>query len=138
MFNSSWREVKIGSLGSVLTGKTPPTAKQHYFGRDYPFITPTDIDGIKREVKTERFLSESGKEYLGNLLLPPNTVCFVCIGATIGKMCMTDQPSITNQQVNSIIVDEENFDPRFVYYALRYATPRVINVSSGAATTKFD
>ena len=74
-----------------------------------------------RTVQTERFLSQKGYEYRKNRLLPPNAICVVCI-ASIGKICMTVVPSATNQQINSIIVNQEEYDAYFVYYLLRTKT----------------
>ena len=111
----TFREVRIGDTGRVVTGKTPPSAKPECFGMDYPFITPTDIRNDLRTVTTERGLSEVGRAYQPSLLLPPEAVCVVCIGS-IGKICMNEVPSFTNQQINSIIVDRVQYNPRFIYY----------------------
>ena len=119
-----WRDIAIGELGKVVTGKTPPTSRLELFGEDYPFITPTDIDGSSHLVRTERFLSEEGCHYQKTLLLPSSTVCFVSIGATIGKICLTDRPSFTNQQINSVVVNGQN-DARFVYYLLKHEAEKI-------------
>ena len=42
MRQDSWPEIRIGDLGEVFTGRTPPTEHSVYFGDDYPFITPGD------------------------------------------------------------------------------------------------
>lgn len=131
---ANWQQLSIGQLGRVVTGKTPPTARPELFGNIYPFITPTDIDWVSRKIKTERFLSDEGRNFQKNLLLPPKTICFVCIGATIGKMCLIDNPSFTNQQINSVIVKEKYFDPLFIYYALKHISPNVKTLAGGAAT----
>lgn len=131
---TNWQQLPIGKIGKVVTGKTPPTAKPELFGNVYPFITPTDIDGVSRKITTERFLSDDGRKSQKNLLLPSKTICFVCIGATIGKMCLTDKLSFTNQQINSIIVNEESFDPLFVYYAIKHISHNVKTLAGGAAT----
>ena len=130
----AWRDATVDDLGRVVTGKTPPTVRQELFGEKYPFITPTDIDGPCHAVRTERFLSEEGRQFQKNLLLPTGTVCFVCIGATIGKMCLTARPSFSNQQINSVIVDESQHDPWFVYYLLRHETDGIRGIPGGAAT----
>jgi type I restriction enzyme S subunit len=44
------------------------------------------------------------------------------------------EPSFTNQQINSIIVDESRHDYRFVYHALRLVRNRIRGLASGAAT----
>jgi len=127
-------KVRIGDLGKVVTGKTPPTAREEYFGIDYPFITPTDIDGNQRHIETERYLSEESKKDFKNYLLPTGAICFVCIGATIGKICVTKVPSFTNQQINSIIVNGKRYDNCFVYYLLSTKKEHIKSIAGGAAT----
>jgi type I restriction enzyme S subunit len=126
--------VTIGDLGTVVTGKTPTSSRPELFGDVYPFITPTDMQSDQHWVETERFLSEVGKLSQKRLLLPTGTVCFVCIGATIGKICLANRPSFTNQQINSVIVDESRFDRRFVYYLLCTKIKDVKGIAGGAAT----
>ena len=89
------RVMKIGEIGRVITGKTPPTAQPELFGNDFPFITPTDIRAfdVRHLASTERGLSIKGYEYQRRYLLPQNAVCYVCIGSTIGKMCLTARES---------------------------------------------
>ena len=53
-----------------------------------------------------------------NCLLPQNSVCVSCIGSDLGKVVITTEPTVTNQQINSIIVDQGKFDVSFVYYAM--------------------
>ena len=128
---SSWRNITIGNLGKIITGYTPPTKNAEYFGDKYPFITPTDIKVDSCIVQTERFLSQSGYEYNKNRLLPPNAVCVTCI-ASIGKICMTTVPSVTNQQINSIVVNQDKYDPYFVYYLLKTQTDVIQSVANSA------
>ncbi|MCY3741488.1 MAG: restriction endonuclease subunit S [Candidatus Poribacteria bacterium] len=130
---SSWRNITVGNLGEVVTGYTPPTKNAEYFGDVYPFITPTDITIDSRTVQTERFLSQEGYEYNKNRLLPPNAVCVTCI-ASIGKICMTTVPSVTNQQINSIVVNENKHNPYFVYYLLITKTDVLHSVANKATT----
>jgi len=47
---------------------------------------------------------------------------------------MTTRPSFTNQQINSVVVDTDNHDPKYVYYLLRQQAGRVKALASGAAT----
>ena len=131
---NTWRNITIGDLGRIITGSTPPTKKTEYYGNEYPFITPTDIEIDSRIVRTERFLSEKGYEYNKNRLLPHNAVCVICIGSTLGKVCMTSVPSATNQQINSIVVNQQKYDSYFVYYLLRTKAEILKNVAGGVAT----
>ena len=117
MSAGEWKTLKIGELGRVVTGKTPPTQDDKNFGGEYPFITPRDMVSQKKIGKTERYLSEQGKLAVKNCLLPPGAVCVSCIGSDMGKVVMTTQDSVTNQQLNSIICSA-SFDPNFVYYSI--------------------
>ena len=130
---SLWRNITVGNLGEIITGYTPPTKNTEYFGDKYPFITPTDIKVDSRIVQTERFLSQEGYEYNKIRLLPPNAVCVTCI-ASIGKICMTTVPSVTNQQINSIVVNQDKYDPYFVYYLLITQTDIIQSVANSATT----
>ena len=100
-----WKTIRVGDTGKIVTGKTPPTSHEEFFNGNVPFITPTDIDEETYSAKTERYLSDLACNTYGNYLLPKGSICVVCIGATIGKICMTKEPSFTNQQINRVIVN---------------------------------
>ena len=128
------RTVRIGDLGRVVTGKTPPSTQPELFGDLHPFLTPTDIDGFARYIEPARFLSPEGRDYQHRLMLPERAVCVVCIGATIGKVCMTGRPSFTNQQINSVVVNEDEHDPFFVYHLMTTLRDELKSNAGGAAT----
>lgn len=111
-----WELRELGALGQVITGKTPLTKDVDNFGEGYPFITPRDMFGQKYVRATERHITEKGKDAVKNCLLPANSVCVSCIGSDMGKVVITDRPSVTNQQLNSLIC--EKADPPFVYYGI--------------------
>ena len=131
---SELRTIPIAKLGRIITGKTPPSAQPELFGKSYPFLTPTDIDGFARFVEPNRFLAPVGYTYQHRLVLPKHAVCVVCIGATIGKVCMTNRPSFTNQQINSIIVNEDEHDPFFIYHLVTTLRDELKSNAGGAAT----
>lgn len=130
----AWNTQTIADLGKVVTGKTPPGAKAEQFGDEFPFVTPSDIQFGNKHTTTERFLSERGIEAHKRIHLPRKAVCVVCIGATIGKVCATDQLSISNQQINSIIVDTKNHDADFVFYLASLLRSTLEAYAGGAAT----
>ena len=128
---------KIGELGEIVTGKTPPTDISEYFNGKYPFITPTDISTFyeKYLLETERTISDQGKEKLKNNILPKGSICFVCIGSTIGKMCMTNKDSFTNQQINAIVPNEA-YDNDYLFYFLRYIREYFQSIGAGTGSGK--
>jgi type I restriction enzyme S subunit len=126
-----WFEIRIGDLGAVFTGRTPPTERAIYFGDDYPFITPGDMRQGKYARTTERSISHEGAELLKRIKVPANGVCVSCIGWQMGEAIMTDKPSFTNQQINTVVPNGK-VDPSFLYYSL---LPRKQELRSlGAAT----
>ncbi len=124
---------KIRDFGRVVTGKTPPTKNQEYYGNQFPFITPTDISESSIFVVPERYLSEEGAIKVASSKLPANSVCYTCI-ASVGKIAITKEESFTNQQINSIIVDPERADYRYVFYLLKNITPEIKGMVGGAAS----
>jgi len=136
MIPEGWEIKRIAEIGSVITGKTPPTKEAKFWGGNYPFITPTDIRDfdVRYSYHVERFLSEEWVK-ASKSLLPKDSVCFVCIGSTIGKMCLTKEPSFTNQQINSIMIDSKN-DPKFIFYQLRNNKQRIKKEYGGGGAAK--
>ena len=124
-------------LGRIITGKTPKTDVVEYWNGTIPFITPTDINGYRTyyQSETDRTISEIGANRQKATLLPPNSVCVTCIGSTIGKSCLTKVASITNQQINSIVPNENN-DYRYVLYLIWYNLSylQMIGGGSGSGT----
>jgi len=111
-----WNVKKIGDIGKVITGTTPRTKVDKYWNGKYPFVTPTDISEAKYVVTTERTISEEGAKV--GRLVPRDSVLVTCI-ASIGKSALAFEECITNQQINSIICNNE-IDPHYTYYILKY------------------
>jgi len=131
--------VKIKELGQIITGKTPPTKNKEFFEGIYPFITPTDIKNydIRLLDKTDRFLSGKWLEKCKNYSLPPKSICYVSIGSTVGKMCMTKELSFSNQQINSIICESSKVNTDFLFYKLKSESPRLISIAKGKGSGKY-
>lgn len=82
---TNWKEVKLGDIGNIITGSTPPTKNKKYFGNDCLFITPTDYKNCNKYIfNSERGISLLGIEKLKNRLLPTGSIMVTCI-ATMGE-----------------------------------------------------
>ena len=113
-----WEVKRIKDFGEVQTGKTPPTDEPEVFSdkeNGFMFVTPGDLDVAKYIEETERDVSEKGIRY--SYVLPKGTVCEVCIGSTIGKIGITTATCCSNQQITSVIVNNEH-DAEYLYYAM--------------------
>ena len=111
------KKIHISDIGKVVTGKTPRTSVAENYGGDIPFLTPSDNLSHKSAPKMTKTLTEQGLNEVRNCLLPPHSVCVSCIGSDLGKVVMTIEPTVTNQQFNSIIPNT-NFNADFVYYLM--------------------
>ena len=112
-----WKEVKIGDLGQIITGKTPKTAIRENWGGKIPFLSPSDDMSNKTSPVTARTLTELGVAEVAKCLIPANSICVSCIGSDLGKVVKTDRELVTNQQINTI-VPHSNVDSDFVYYLM--------------------
>ena len=107
----------ISDLGKIVTGKTPKTSIPENYGGTMPFLTPSDDLSGKKAPQTIKNLTEKGLQEVKNCLLPPRSICVSCIGSDLGKVVITNEFTVTNQQFNSIIPNEEN-DADFIYYLM--------------------
>ena len=110
-------KIKISDIGHVVTGKTPRTSIKENYGGYIPFLTPSDDLSNKFAPITNKALTDKGLMEVRNCLLPKNSICVSCIGSDLGKVVMLKKPTVTNQQFNSIIPNE-NYNPDFVYYLM--------------------
>ena len=126
------RKCTISNLGTIVTGKTPSTKNENYWGNEIPLVTPKDIQSSKHIFNTERYLTTSGANSVKGCILPPKSICVSCIG-NIGYTSMTIGRAVSNQQINSIIVNNEH-DIDFVYYLMKSLWPYFKNYE-GQSTT---
>jgi type I restriction enzyme S subunit len=112
-----WQMVSIGEIGKVVTGKTPSTSTDSYYGGDYPFYTPSDMDGRKRMDATKRTLSSEGIGSIRGSIIEAGAIMVSCIGSDMGKVAIAARKGATNQQINSITVFQ-GIDPEYIYYEL--------------------
>lgn len=129
------KKIKIKDIGNIVTGKTPPTKSKEYYGDDYVFIKPTYIDMNSRYFDNivERVSEEAFKKY-GNSFVPKNSTCVVTIGSIGEKMCLTKELCITNQAINTVVPNLEEYDPIFVYYLLKYNLYKVKSMNNGTSS----
>lgn len=133
--SSNWTRYRLEELGDIVTGKTPPSKVQDAFSYSgTQFVTPRDMDGRRWIDSTERFLSESGVAAVKNSLVPSGSVAVSCIGSDMGKAVLLKVESVTNQQINTLVVDTQKFNAKFVYYVLSTKQDEFKSIAGGSAT----
>jgi type I restriction enzyme S subunit len=129
-----WKKFRVGQLGSVVTGRTPPGTLPEYFGDAVPFITPTDMDGRRTVRETARSLSPEGSEILKRVIVQRG-VAVSCIGWQMGKAVLIDRPAATNQQINTLVPNPNIADALFTYYALTSEREAIFRLGAGGSRT---
>jgi type I restriction enzyme S subunit len=130
---TGWEVKKLKDLGRIVCGKTPPKSKQEYFDGELPFIKIPDMHGQTFVVDTEDSLTDEGRYFQENKTLPPNSVCVSCI-ATVGLVCINPKNAQTNQQINSIVPNNDNLTP-YLYFKMSSMKDFIEILASGGSAT---
>lgn len=114
---NKFKHYTLADLGTVITGKTPSTSNPSFWNGNIPFITPKDLQTTKHIIKTERTITDYGRDSIKGCILPKDSISVSCIG-NLGYVGKTTKESVTNQQINSIIPNNL-VDSDFLYYLLK-------------------
>ncbi len=126
-----WTWARLGEIGEIVTGSTPPKEIKEYYGNDVPFYKPSDLDrGIHTDRATDNL---SFKGYECARKLPISSILVTCIG-TLGKTGMITKEGTCNQQINAIICKKEVL-PCYVYYTCLSNYMQKKMTSKASATT---
>lgn len=126
--------VRVGDLGKVITGNTPPRSNPELYGNYIPFIKATDISENEKYTYTpEEYYSEEGFRKYKTSLIPKHSTCVVTIGSIGKKMTMACQDCFINQAMNAIIPNND-YDYEYVYYLLKNNIHKLKNLDSGTAS----
>ena len=128
------KTINIGDLGTIITGKTPPTTNKNYYGDYAVFIKPTDIsEHSKYTYETEEMYSRLAAEKYESSLIPKGAICVPCIGTIGTKMTMAPCDCYTNQSINSIVCNDR-YDNEYVYYLIKNFLPGLKSYNLGTAS----
>lgn len=129
---AEWIECKISDIGTVVGGATPSTKKpENYKNGTIAWITPKDLSTFTGRYiqRGERNITEVGLKSCSTQLLPKDTVLFSS-RAPIGYVAIAANEVCTNQGFKSV-VPNENTDPLFLYYLLKYNKDKIEGMGSG-------
>lgn len=131
----TWEIKIIKDLGRVVTGKTPSKEVSDYYENgDLLFISPKDLDWNSYFVSdSQTKVTEKAYFSQKNQVVPKNAIFYTSLSFAIGKMGIASQDSLTNQQIHSIVVNNNN-NFKFVYYLLQSYRPYIFSYNSGIDT----
>jgi len=117
----------------IITGTTPSTKEDKYWGNSIDFITIPDMRDNVYILDTIRKLSTECEKNFNNRIVPKNSIAISCI-ATVGLVSIIPHNAITNQQINSVIFNDEN-DCYYFYELFKTMKENLIKLGSGGSAT---
>ena len=126
-----WSKGCVSDLGEVITGKTPSTKVKENFGGDIPFIKTPDMHASSIIFEPEEYLSERGANTQANKYLPKFSILVACIGARLGVVSLNACRCQTNQQINAVIPNSENYT-FYAYLTLNGFREKLLAIGGGA------
>lgn len=127
-----WKKQKISEFGEIITGKTPSTTKEQYYGGNIPFVKIPDMHNCVYPIVTEFTLTTEGANTQKNKFIPKNGIMVSCI-ATVGLVNIAIETCQTNQQINSIVLNDEQ-DLYYTYFTMKRLKALLEGVGSNGAT----
>ena len=108
----SWCWTTLGDVCELVTGSTPSKLHPEYYGGDFPFYKPSDLDAGRHVTIPSEFLTDAGKGV--SRIIPVGATAICCIGS-IGKCGFIEKEGTTNQQINTA-VPSNSLNPLYLYY----------------------
>ena len=121
-FDGDWNLSTLANISSIITGNTPSTSNREYYDGEFLFVSPADIQENRYIEKTKTTLTANGFSKCRHI--PENSVLFVCIGSTIGKVAQNKVICATNQQINAVI-PKKGYSSDFLYLQLERLAPNI-------------
>lgn len=111
-----WVEIK--NIGEVVSGSTPKTTNESYWGGENKWITPAELSSDTYVItKTDRYLTDEGVKSCSLRKLPKDTVLLTS-RAPIGKVAIAGTEMYCNQGFKNIICNE-TVRPKYLFYLLK-------------------
>ncbi|MET4081557.1 type I restriction enzyme S subunit [Pedobacter sp. UYP30] len=123
-----WSYCAIGSVGNVITGGTPSKEEVEFWGGNFVWTTAQDFKK-KYILNSVQKLTQKGKDK--SRVIPKDSILVTCI-ASIGLNAINKVECATNQQINSIICNLENYF-EFVYYSISRNSQRLKDLAGRTA-----
>jgi len=123
----NWVECNIADVFEIVTGNTPSKSYPAYYGNEIPWVKPGDINKSVEIFKTEEYLSIEG--FKKSRKIPKGSVLVTCIG-NLGNTAIAGVELATNQQINSIVINHNLINKKYVYYYSNLLKPWLIENST--------
>jgi type I restriction enzyme S subunit len=128
---SKWKKVKLGDVATVVSGSTPKTTVDDYWGGEFFWVTPAEINDNTFIVnRTERKITEKAVKDTGLKLLPKGTV-LLSSRAPIGKVAIAGVEMYCNQGFKNLICTDKIIN-KYLFWFLKGRTDFLNSLGRGA------
>ncbi|MBP5368928.1 MAG: restriction endonuclease subunit S [Bacteroidales bacterium] len=127
----NWRWVRLGEIGEIVTGSTPSKSNPEFYGNDFPFYKPSDMDNGMEINSSLDGLSKEGLQK--SRFLKKYSVLVTCIGS-VGKTSIITREGACNQQINAIM-PLGSVSSYYLYYVMISSEIQSILKMNASATT---
>lgn len=126
-----WSKGSVVDFVSIMSGGTPNTKSDGFWGGDIPFFTPKDCTDSFYVSSTEKTLTESGLNSCNSRLFPKETI-FITARGTVGKLTLAQQPMAMNQSCYALAPKAGgHVDNLFLFLAMLDAVEFVKQMATG-------
>ncbi|MEU1826151.1 restriction endonuclease subunit S [Streptomyces abikoensis] len=123
-----WHRVSLADVGQWLSGGTPSTSNDAYWGGDIPWISAASLKEF-RIAGSARRVTRLGAD-IGSRLVGEGTVLFVVRGMSLKsefRIGVTERQVAFGQDCKAVI-PAEGIDPYFLAHAISVHTPKILSM----------
>lgn len=132
MIPQGWEEKTLGEVCEIISGTTPDTSNDEFWGKGNYWITPAEINENSLYINsTERTITDKAVEYCSLRRMPRGTVLFSS-RAPIGKIAISNVDSLYCNQGFKNFICSKNIHNKFLYYFLLKSRKYLISLGKGA------
>jgi hypothetical protein len=124
-----WKSGSAHEFINILSGGTPKTSINSYWGGDIPFFTPKDSPNCFYTTDTEKSLTPEGLNNCNSRLFPKETI-FITARGTVGKTALSGRPMAMNQSCYAL-TPKEGIGNLFLFMAIRENISRLQKAANG-------
>lgn len=131
-FTGERKEYSINDITrEIITGGTPSTSRQEYYGGNIPWLASTEIHQ-KRITKPTTYITELGLQNSSAKIAPEKSVLIALAGQgkTRGTAAYLTEPMALNQSLAALVTNEK-CNSEFLYYLIESMYLSLRELSSG-------
>lgn len=130
---SNWVWTRLGEVNEIITGNTPSKNENTFWeNKDIFFVKPDDLSQGRHLSFSKECIDKRAVNKVR--MLPKNTTLICCIGS-IGKVAYSEVESCSNQQINSLVAEENCVYPLYNYYLVNSIFFQSQMLENSSATT---